>query len=127
MAVSRSICSASAWPRRHAIAYINGPARAGHDYATGDPEPRMSRLRPCRACCPGRLGAGQVSVAFGGEYRKEGGRVTADPLAQARLFSVGNFSGFHGQYDVEEGFVEIDAPLLKDNLVQSLEFNSAGR
>ena len=28
---------------------------------------------------------------------------------------------------MEEGFVEVDVPLLKDNLVQSLEFNSAGR
>ena len=75
---------------------------------------------------PWSLGAGPVSVAFGGEYRKEGGRVSVDPLAQAKLFSVGNFSGFFGQYEVEEGFVEIEAPLLKDSIVQSLEFNTAG-
>jgi iron complex outermembrane receptor protein len=110
----------------NAIAYVNGPARAGHDTQLAILTQDVASAS-MQGVLPWSLGAGQVSVAFGGEYRKEGGRVTADPPAQARLFSVGNFSGFYGQYDVEEGFVEIDAPLLKDNLVQSLEFNSAGR
>ncbi len=109
-----------------AIGYINGPARAGHDYQLAVLNQDVASAS-MQGKLPWSLGAGPVSVAFGGEYRKEGGRVTVDPLAQAKLFSVGNFSGFSGQYDVEEGFVEIDAPLLKDQLVQSLEFNSAGR
>ena len=109
-----------------AIAYINGPARAGHDTQLAILTQDVASAS-MQGVLPWSLGAGQISLAFGGEYRKEGGRVTVDPLAQARLFSVGNFSGFYGQYDVEEGFVEVDVPLLKDNLVQSLEFNSAGR
>ena len=109
-----------------AIAYVNGPARAGHDYQLAVLNQDVASAS-MQGVLPWSLGAGQVSVAFGGEYRKEGGRVTVDPLAQARLFSVGNFSGFYGQYDVEEGFVEVEVPLLKDDLVQSLEFNSAGR
>ena len=110
----------------NAIAYINGPARAGHDTQLAILTQDVASAS-IQGVLPWSLGAGQVSVAFGGEYRKEAGRVTVDPLAQARLFSVGNFSGFHGDYDVEEGFVEIDVPLLKNNVVQSLEFNSAGR
>ncbi|HUO02451.1 MAG TPA: TonB-dependent receptor plug domain-containing protein, partial [Rhizomicrobium sp.] len=76
---------------------------------------------------PWSLPAGQISVAFGAEYRKEGGRTTADPGAVARLYSVGNFNNFAGQYSVTEGFAEIDVPLLKDDLVDNLDFNAAGR
>ena len=109
-----------------AINYINGPARNGHDYqlAILDEDVASASMQ---GRLPWSLCAGPVSVAFGGEYRKEGGRVTVDPLAQAKLFSVGNFSGFFGQYNVEEGFVEVEAPLLKDNIVRTLEFNTAGR
>ena len=111
-----------------AIAYINGPARAGHDYSARDPHPGCRVGRPCRAYLPWSLGAGPVSVAFGGEYRKEAGRVTVDPLAQARLFSVGNFSGFYGQYDVEEGFRRNRCAAPEGHIwFKSLEFNSAGR
>jgi outer membrane receptor protein involved in Fe transport len=109
-----------------AIAYINGPARAGHDYQLAVLNQDVASVA-MQGHLPLSLGAGPVSVAFGGEYRKEGARVTADPLAQAKLFSVGNFSGFHGQYNVEEGFVELEAPLIRDGIVQSLELNSAGR
>jgi outer membrane receptor protein involved in Fe transport len=109
-----------------AIAFINGPSRAGHDYQLAVLNQDVASAA-MQGKLPWSLGAGPVSIAFGGEYRKEGGRVTTDPLAQAKLFSVGNFSGFHGQYNVEEGFLEIEAPLLKNNLVQSLEFNTAGR
>src|SRR5262249_62198046 len=98
----------------------------GHDYQLAVLNQDVASVA-VQGMLPWSLGAGQVSVAFGGEYRKEGGRVTTDPLAEAKLFSVGNFSGFSGQYNVEEGFLEIEAPLLKDSLVQSLEFNTAGR
>ncbi len=76
---------------------------------------------------PWALPAGPIAVATGAEYRKEGGRITADPLAIAKAFPVGNFVNFDGQYNVEEGFVEVDAPLLKDDFVENLDFNAAGR
>ena len=76
---------------------------------------------------PWSLPAGQVAVSFGGEYRKEGGRTTADPGAVAVQYSVGNFNNFAGQYNVEEGFLEVAVPILKDNIVQSLNFDAAGR
>jgi iron complex outermembrane recepter protein len=73
------------------------------------------------------LPAGRIAVATGLEYRKEGARVTADANALAVGWSVGNFSAFTGQYNVIEGFGEVTAPILKDDFVQSLEFNAAGR
>ena len=73
------------------------------------------------------LPAGRIAVAFGGEYRKEAARVTADANALGVGWSVGNFSAFTGQYNVMEGFGEVTAPILKDNFVQSLDFNTAGR
>lgn len=76
---------------------------------------------------PWQLPAGPLAVAFGAEYRKEDGRTTVDPGAQARAYSVGNFSAFTGQYHVEEGFLEVDAPILKDEHVKSLDFHGAGR
>ncbi len=76
---------------------------------------------------PWSLPAGPVAVSFGGEYRKEGGRTSADPGAVAVQYSVGNFNNFAGQYNVEEGFLEVAAPILKDNIVQSLNFDAAGR
>jgi outer membrane receptor protein involved in Fe transport len=76
---------------------------------------------------PWSLPAGPVAVSFGAEYRKEGGRTVADPGAVAVSYSVGNFNNFAGQYNVEEGFLEVAVPILKDNLVQSLNFDAAGR
>lgn len=73
------------------------------------------------------LAAGDVALVFGGEYRTEKGTITNDPGAQARIYSVANFPSFAGRYDVKEGFVEVDVPLLKDNLVKSLNINGAVR
>ena len=109
-----------------AINYTNGAARSGQDaeittlnedVASGSAQGQL----------PWGLPAGRMSMAFGFDYRKEGGREVASPLANAHLFSVGNFTSFVGQYNVEEGFAEIDAPILKDDIVQSLDFNAAGR
>ncbi|MBN9545284.1 MAG: TonB-dependent receptor [Alphaproteobacteria bacterium] len=72
-------------------------------------------------------GAGQLSVAFGGEYRKEAGRADISPLAQAKALNVGNFGALLGHYSVQEGFLETDVPLIKDGIVQSLSLNAAGR
>jgi iron complex outermembrane recepter protein len=73
------------------------------------------------------LAAGDIALAFGGEYRTEKGTITNDAGAQARIYSVANFPSFAGRYDVKEGFAEVDVPLLKDNLVKSLNVNGAVR
>jgi outer membrane receptor protein involved in Fe transport len=78
---------------------------------------------------PWGLSAGNIAVAFGGEYRLEQQRNIRDPLQIGTIpgWGGGNFGQYSGQYNVKEGFLEINAPLLKDNFVQSLDFNAAGR
>jgi iron complex outermembrane receptor protein len=77
---------------------------------------------------PWALPAGPVAVAFGAEYRHEqGGVIQADPLGATGQWAAGNFAKYGGQYHVEEGFLEVEAPILKDSFVQSLSVNAAGR
>jgi outer membrane receptor protein involved in Fe transport len=76
---------------------------------------------------PWGLPAGKVAVAFGAETRREAGRSTTDAAAIAVQFQSGNFAPFVGAYNVTEGFVEVDAPLLKDEFVESLDLSAAGR
>jgi len=72
-------------------------------------------------------GAGEPAVAFGAEYRKEGGVTEVSQLALDTALAVANFGPLRGQYHIEEGFAEINAPILKDSFVQSLDFDAAGR
>jgi outer membrane receptor protein involved in Fe transport len=77
---------------------------------------------------PWELPAGKVAVAFGGEYRHEQGNQSQIlPQNQTTPWAAGNFRPYSGQYDVQEGFVEADVPVLKDNVVKDLNFNMAGR
>ena len=77
---------------------------------------------------PFGLPAGPMAVAFGAEYRHEqGGVIAADPRGATGQWAAGNFIPYRGQYHVEEGFLEVNAPILKDDIVQTLDFNAAGR
>ncbi len=77
---------------------------------------------------PRELPAGKMAVAFGAEYRHETGGVTqASPLGATGGWAAGNFGTYKGKYNVEEAFLEVDVPLLKDNFVQTLNLNAAGR
>jgi outer membrane receptor protein involved in Fe transport len=74
------------------------------------------------------LPAGDVSVAFGGDYIKNQASQTQDDIALARRFAVQNFQPFAGQRDIKEAFVEAVVPILSDlPLMQKLEFNGAAR
>jgi iron complex outermembrane receptor protein len=77
---------------------------------------------------PWGLPAGNVAVAFGGEYRHEqAGQFDIPSVDASAPYPAGNFSPYSGQYEVEEGFLEADVPILKDNIVQDLSANAAGR
>ena len=78
---------------------------------------------------PWELPAGKIAVEFGAEYRHEQQRNTAafPAIDGPALWSNGNFSTFAGQYEVEEGNIEIDAPLVKGGLVESIDGSIAGR
>jgi iron complex outermembrane recepter protein len=113
---------------QQAIAYIQGAARAGQDAQTA-----VLLENVVSASAQGELPfgfpAGRVATAFGASYRTEGGDQIATALAAQRPtnFPYGNFSDFSGQYHVEEGFIEVNAPLLKDTFVDSLNANAAVR
>lgn len=77
---------------------------------------------------PFGLPAGPVAVAFGAEYRHEqGGVIGTNPLGATGQWAAGNFVPYRGQYHVEEGFLELNAPIVRDSIVQSLDLNAAGR
>jgi len=73
--------------------------------------------------------AGPVSLAFGGEYRKESQVVKADPVSGNAGFAlVANVGPFSGKFDVTEGYVETIIPLAKDvSFAKSLDINAAVR
>ena len=73
------------------------------------------------------IGAGAPSTAFGVEYRKEAAVSTADPNGNLGALGGGNFVGMRGQYNVIEGFAELNIPLIKNGIVNSLDGNLAGR
>ena len=78
---------------------------------------------------PWGLAAGKPAVAFGFEDRLEQQRNQRDPLELGSTgnWESGNFSEFAGEYNVQEGFLELDVPILKNDFVEDLNFNAAGR
>ena len=78
---------------------------------------------------PWGLPAGKVAVALGFEDRLEQQRNQRDPLelGASGVFESGNFSEFAGEYNVQEGFLELDVPVLKNQFVEDLSLNAAGR
>lgn len=72
--------------------------------------------------------AGPISVAFGGEYRKDKARVTADAESLKSAWLFGNPQPWSGEVSVKEGYIETDVPLLADKtLFEKLDFNAAYR
>jgi outer membrane receptor protein involved in Fe transport len=78
---------------------------------------------------PWQLPAGEVAVAFGADWRLERqGEYDIDTRAINGMYPSGNFgSTFEGHLHAEEGFLEVDAPLLKDLVVNDLAVSLAGR
>ena len=77
---------------------------------------------------PWELPAGKVSVVGGAEYRLEqGGQYEALAVNLTVPWSAGNFRNYSGAYNVKEGFIEAEVPVLKDVIVQDLNVNVAGR
>lgn len=106
-----------------ALQYINdGNSDLNHELLSEDVVSASAQ-----GVLPWGLPAGRVAVAFGTDYRDESGHLTAAPLSQQGAYANGNASSFSGEYNVGEGFLEVNAPLLKNDMVQSLDFTAAGR
>ena len=77
---------------------------------------------------PFSLPAGPVSIAVGGEYRKDTINQTADPESMQRRFYGDNNIPYTGSIAVTEGYAEALVPLLKDvTLFKALDLNAAIR
>jgi len=74
------------------------------------------------------LPAGDLSLAAGYEYRNDTGTYSPDAFAQTGLSSNLSAGPTSGRYKVEEYYLEVDVPVLKDlPLARELSFNVAGR
>jgi iron complex outermembrane receptor protein len=112
---------------QEAIQYIDGIARSG-----GDHEDTNITQNVAAATVQGKLpfgtSAGRIALAAGVVHRSEVG-VTVNCGADCNnaIFDSGNFSNFYGNYHVNEGSLELNAPLLKDQGVQDLSVDAAYR
>jgi iron complex outermembrane recepter protein len=110
-----------------AEAYINKEARAGNNYMH-DVLSMDVWAASATGALPFGLPAGNISSAFGLEYRREKGVQIASAASRQRLFfGGGNHSDFYGKSNTKEAFVEFSVPLLNESVVQSLDFDVAGR
>jgi iron complex outermembrane receptor protein len=74
------------------------------------------------------LPAGDIGVAAGFEHRNETGSYVPDAFAQSGLSTNLSSGPTGGKYKVDEYYVEVDVPVLKDvMLAKELSFNVAGR
>jgi iron complex outermembrane receptor protein len=74
------------------------------------------------------LPAGDVNVAAGYEYRNETGDFVPDAFSQAGISTNLSAGPTSGKYTVEEYYVEVDVPVLKDlPFARELSFNVAAR
>lgn len=114
----------------------NGSASEGAlRYVTGGPVENFQRLNNTLHVVaanfygsPFSTWAGEVSLAFGGEYRKEDLDATADAFAQAQIWASTSGPTYTGELDVKEAYVELGIPLAADlPWAHSLDVNLAGR
>jgi len=74
------------------------------------------------------LWAGPLSIAAGGEYRRDRAQGTADPISTALRFYTSPGAAISGKINVKEGFVEAGLPLAKDlPFAKELALNGAVR
>jgi len=104
---------------------MGGVTQAALDYILGTPYRKQTIKQDVASLSfSGKLLAlpgGPLSVAFGGEWRRE--QVDGSVEDQYRNgWQYGNYLPNIGKYDVTEGFIEIAAPILP-----GVELNAAGR
>ncbi|MCW6531938.1 TonB-dependent receptor [Sphingomonas sp. MMSM20] len=74
------------------------------------------------------LPGGDFSIAAGGEYRNDSATGAADALSTANAFWSFNGKAVVGRIEVAEGYVEAEAPILRDlPFAKTLELNGAVR
>jgi outer membrane receptor protein involved in Fe transport len=135
-ATGRAICRSSLTsPSNGCVAYNpfgDQASQESKDYVTGDLWQDVTLKQHVAAAnltgTVADLWAGPLAVSVGGEYRFESAHGTSDALSQANAYAAGNYKPISGSFDVFEGYLEADLPLLRDlPLVRSLDLNGAIR
>lgn len=104
-----------------------GPSTAALAYIYGDEQPQRDQTIKqdvAAASISGEvfdLPGGPAAIAFGAEWRKEQISGSVDPQFNSGWL-YGNYLVNHGEYNVKEGFLEVDLPVVK-----GLNVNAAGR
>lgn len=111
---------------------VGSPSAASLAYVNGD-SPAFIRTSQQVAALnisgePFSTWAGPVSLAVGGEYRRETANVTSDDLSVANGYKIGNQQPWSGAYTIREGYAETVVPLARDiMLLRKLDLNAAVR
>jgi outer membrane receptor protein involved in Fe transport len=75
-----------------------------------------------------KIGDGDISAAFGADYRLESGAFTPDPLTATGDTTGNAIEPTSGSYHVSEGFAEISAvPIVGTKAIEWLELDGAAR
>ncbi len=111
---------------------LGAPSQQAIDYVTGTPQSRSrTKLDTAGFSLRGEpfdLWAGPVSIAVGGEWRKESINARVGALDLAKAFQTFSFSPLKGSFTVKEAFAEVLVPLARDlPVLNKLEFNGAAR
>jgi len=111
---------------------LGAPSQPAIDYVTGTPQSRSrTKLDTAGFSLRGEpfdLWAGPISIAVGGEWRKESINARVGALDLAKAFQTFNFSPLKGSFTVKEAFAEVLVPLARDlPVLNKLEFNGAAR
>lgn len=111
---------------------VGAPSAAAEAYVNGiSPAYTMTREQMASlnlSGSPFSTWAGQVSTAFGLEYRRETANVTSDALSLVSGYKLGNQQPWSGQYHTKEIYGETIIPLAKDmTLLHALDVNAAFR
>ncbi|WP_336966516.1 TonB-dependent receptor plug domain-containing protein [Sphingobium aquiterrae] len=132
-----------ATPSAATLAYVS-PANGPHQHTRQTQDVFSASI----SGQPFSLWAGPISIATGFEYRREHYRVTGDPYgdgaadaggynadypadpilnANGNNWYAGNYHSGRGSYDVYEGFLELNVPLLDSEGAGKANLNVAGR
>lgn len=111
---------------------LGAPSAEAINYVTGTPQQRgTTKLDTAGISLRGEpfsLPAGDVSVAFGIEARKEAIDQRVGELDAAKAFKTFNLSAMAGEFSVKEAFAEVLAPIVRDlPILNNLQFNAAAR
>jgi outer membrane receptor protein involved in Fe transport len=136
-ATGQAICRVSLTNANSSCVPINlfglgAPSQAAMNYVTGTPQQRSTTKLDVGGISlrgePFTLPAGDVSVAFGVEARKESIDQTVGELDAAKAFRTFSFSAMSGEFSVKEAFAEVLVPVVRDlPVLNNLEFNAAAR